>query len=313
MAEKKKAAVIGDVFVDMVAEIEGFPERGGRSYGVPLSRRKGGTAGNIAAGLATLGVKTAIAAGVGDDKNGDYIIQGLEEDGVETRHIQRKKGLASGATAIFTDPEGERNIYVLVKGSAFERIEKEDIEFLEEFQPDAICFTGVVIGSHPAEETACMAAREWKGRAKLYFDPNLCYPADRVPENIKKGTQALAELCDVVLTGETEMKALELKPRKDQMYIVKCGARGSKLLDEEGRELFCIPATHHKPVDTTGAGDTYMAAFVAARSEGRGMREAMEYASVAAGISVTRKGARNMPSPEEIKEGMKEYEKGEKR
>ena len=156
------------------------------------------------------------------------------------------------------DEDGERVIYVLVKGSAFEAIEPEDLLFLEEMNPDALCFTGVIIGAHPVEESAILAARRWKGRAKLYFDPNLCYPADQVPEEIKKATRELADLCDVVLTGETEMRALGLSPKKGQCYIVKCGGKGSKWMDEKEVERYQIPATKHRPTDTTGAGDTFM-------------------------------------------------------
>lgn len=304
----KKVVVIGDVFADMTAEIEGFPERGGRTYGSTFVRHEGGTAGNIAAGLAVLGIPTTILAGIGEDEAGDYLIDGMKKAGVNTEYLNRKQGLNSGTTAIFTDSQGERNIYVLVRGSAYEKIEPEDIERLEEISPDIICFTGVIIGAHPAEDSAIEAARRWKGRAELYFDPNLCYPADQVPSQITASTRLLADLCDVVLTGETEQKVLGLSPDKGQTYVVKCGGKGSKLLDENGEIIYSIPATHHRPVDTTGAGDTFMAAFVAARIYGKDMQESMKYASAAAGISVTKKGARNMPSSEMIEEAMKEYE-----
>lgn len=307
MKEPKRAVVIGDVFVDMIAEIEGFPERGGRTYGIPFNRKEGGTAGNIAAGLAALDLDTVIIAGIGEDESGEFLLNGLKKAGVNVGWIKPKKGLCSGTTAIFTDPQGERDIYMLVRGSAFEKLELEDLVCLEEIQPDILCLTGVIAGIQPAEEAVLEAVRKWKGKAELYFDPNLCYPADNVPVAVKDGACRIADLCDVILTGKTEMKALGLVPKKGQAYVVKCGGQGSMLVNDKREICFQIPATHHKPIDTTGAGDTYMAAFVAARAQGKTMEEAMKYASVAAGISVTKKGARNMPSALEIEKGTEEY------
>ena len=307
MKKAKRAVVIGDVFVDMISEIEGFPERGGRTYGVPFGRSEGGTAGNIAAGLSALGMDTAIIAGIGEDEAGEFLLKGLEQIGVDVSWIRPKSGLHSGTTAIFTDLQGERDIYMLVRGSAFEKLETEDFACLEEIQPDILCLTGVLAGICPAQEAVVEAARKWKGKAELYFDPNLCYPADKVPPKVKEGTCQIADLCDVVLTGETEMKALGLTPKEGQSYVIKCGGQGSRLMNDRQEIVFQIPATRHRPVDTTGAGDTYMAAFVAARAQGKTMEDAMKYASVAAGISVTKKGARNMPSLSEIEKGIEEY------
>lgn len=303
-----RIVVIGDIFADMTAMVHGFPEKGGRTFGTSFIRSGGGTAGNIAAGLAVLGMNTSVVCGIGQDENGRFLLDGLKNAGVDVSHVRPKKNLSTGMVPIFIDTDGERNIYVLVKGSAFESIEWEDVSFLEEIKPDVICLTGVVVGAHPAQDTVLEVARRWKGRARLYFDPNLCYPADEVPAEIKLGTKQLADVCDVVLTGKTEMHALNIHPLKGQLYIVKCGKEGSLLLDEREEVRCRLPATRHQPIDTTGAGDTFMAAFVTADMRGYTVTDAMKYATVAAGIAVTKRGARNMPSQEEIEAYLQIYE-----
>lgn len=308
MEKAKKIVVIGDVFADMISEVQGFPENGGRTFGTAFTRNSGGTGGNIAAGLAVLGMDTSIVCGLGDDENGEFLLDELNKSGVKTEHVKINAGLKSGVVPILIGEDGERVIYVLVKGSAFEAVGPEDLLFLEDMKPDVLCFTGVIIGAHPAEETAILTAGRWKGRARLYFDPNLCYPADHVPKEIGEATRKLADLCDVVLTGKTEMQALGLRPKKGQCYIVKCGGQGSMWMDEKGVVRYRIPATKHRPADTTGAGDTFMAAFAAAESDGASIEEAMRFASVAAGIAVTKIGARNMPEKKEILDALKEYE-----
>lgn len=309
MKARKRIVVIGDVFADMVAKVKGFPEKGGRTFGTPFTRNGGGTGGNIASGLAALGMDTTIVCGIGDDETGDFLLEGLREEGVDISYVRQKVNLKSGLVPILLDEDGERNIYALVQGSAYEYVETEDVLFLEEMKPDVLCFTGVIMGAHPVQETVLETARRWKGRAEMYFDPNLCYPANAVPDKVKEASRQLAGYCDVVLTGKVEMQALSLHPKKGQIYIVKSGREGSTLLDESGEVRYHIPATRHQPIDTTGAGDTFMAAFVTHRTEGHSVKEAMKYATVAAGIAVTKKGARNMPSAEAIDAYLKIYER----
>ena len=57
------------------------------------------------------------------------------------------------------------------------------------------------------------------------------------------------------------------------------------------KESFYIPSRKVKAIDTTGAGDTYLGAFVTALSQGKNSKEAMEFATLASSITVTRKGA----------------------
>lgn len=310
MNKQSRIVVIGDVFADMMARIRGVPEKGGRTYGTPFTRAGGGTGGNIASGLAALGMDTVIVCGIGEDETGNFLLKELKEAGVDVSHVRQKPNLKSGVVPILLDEDGERSIYVLVQGSAYEAIDSGDVLFLEEQKPDVLCFTGVIMGAHPAQETALETAGRWKGRAKMYFDPNLCYPADSVPARIKEASQKLADCCDVVLTVRAEMEALGLYPKKGQFYIVKCGGEGSMLLGGSGEVRYRLPATGHRPVDTTGAGDTFMAAFVTSRTRGHSIEEAMRYATVAAGIAVTKKGARNMPSREAIEAYLPMYEQG---
>ena len=197
-------------------------------------------------------------------------------------------------------PDGERTIWVLANGSAYEKLKPEDVAYLDTVQPDAIVVSGVMVGVHPAEESIFAELPRWKGKAKIYFDPNLRYPPEAIPPAVKTSMQRLCALSDVVLTGQSEMDALELHPLPGQTFIVKRGKEGSLLLDENEHEVCRIAPTEHVASDATGAGDTYAAAYVCAELEGHDVESAMRFATVAAGISVTRPGARSMPQRSEI-------------
>lgn len=298
----KKVVVIGDIFADMLTHIIAYPHCGDGTYGTPLKRNGGGTGGNIAAGLGVLGVDTSIICRLGDDEVGHYLKDDMRSYHVHNEGIPLDPDNASGLVIIAVTPDGERTIWVLANGSAYEKLKPEDVRYLDKVQPDAIFVSGVMMGVHPAQESIFAELPAWKGRAKIYFDPNLRYPPDAVPPEVKAAMQKLCAMSDVVLAGQSEMDALELRPEKGQTFIVKRGKEGSYLLDEAGKVVFRALPTEHVAVDATGAGDTYAAAFVCAQMEGRSVTEAMRFASVASGISVTRSGARSMPTREEIDE-----------
>lgn len=296
----KRTVVIGDIFADLTTQIQCYPNNGEATYGTPLKRYGGGTAGNVAAGLGVLEMPTSIVCRLGDDENGQFLKHDMANYGVDTNGIVLDPNSSTGVVIITVDPEGERTIWVLAQNSAYEKLSLTDVEIIDQINPAAIFFTGFLIGIHPAEETIFAVARKWQGKAKLYFDPNLRYANDVVPTAVKTSMQELADLCDVVLTGKSEMEALELRALPNQTFVVKCGKDGSVLLNESGIEEYRIKATDHVAIDATGAGDNFAAAFIRCEMSGMSVYESLKFATVAAGISVTRLGARSMPKVEEI-------------
>ncbi|MGI5888574.1 MAG: carbohydrate kinase family protein [Oscillospiraceae bacterium] len=291
----KRVAVIGDVFADLVTYVRSYPPEGEGTYGTPLERFGGGCGGNIACGMGVLGLDTYMLCRLGNDDNGRFLMEDLERFGVKTDGIPLDTEYRSGHTVIAVDPEGERTIWVLATGSAYEKITPEDLGYLDKIQPDAIFVSGILLGVHPAEDSIFQVVPKWKGKSTIYFDPNLRYPADSLPEGLAESMNRMSDLSDVVFAGKGEREALGLKPRKGQKFIEKYGKQGSALLDENGNKVISVKATSHKAVDATGAGDTYAAAFVYADLNGMETGEAMKFASAAAGFCVTKEGARNTP------------------
>ncbi|MFD3259624.1 carbohydrate kinase family protein [Paenibacillus lentus] len=302
MEQKSQVVVIGDIFADMVSRIISYPANGDGTYGSPLERNGGGTGGNVAAGLGRLGVPCTMVSRLGNDETGNFLKEDLKSYGVDTCGIVLDPVIPTGTVVITVDPQGERTIFVFALDSAYGNLQLEDTRILEEIQPQAIFLSGVLLGLPVTEATIFEVAKQWKGKAKLYFDPNLRHPTDAVPPQIKDSMQRMAELCDVVLTGKSEMEALGLYPREEQTFIVKCGKEGSYLLQTDGEIAFRVAPTSHMAIDATGAGDTFAAAYISAELRGLDVREAMEFSTVAAGISVTRTGARSMPEPDEIEQ-----------
>ncbi len=300
MSESKRVVIIGDIFADLLTKLVAYPDCGEGTYGTPLVRNSGGTGGNIAAGLGVLGADTSIICRLGDDEIGNFLKEDMRQYNVDNQGILLDPDYPSAQVIIAVTPDGERTIWVLANGSAYEQLTLEDMGYLDQVEPEAIFVSGVMAGIHPAEESILSILPSWKGRAKIYFDPNLRYPPDAVPPAVKTSMQKLCNLSDVILAGKSEMEALDLRPTEGQTFIVKDGKRGSYLLDQQMHIIYEQPSSDHVALDATGAGDTYAAAYVYAEMIGLDVKNAMRFATVAAGISVTRFGARTMPSREEI-------------
>ncbi|NLL91504.1 MAG: carbohydrate kinase family protein [Ruminococcaceae bacterium] len=303
----KKIAVIGDALADFTTNIVAFPKKGDGTYGTPMKRNGGGTAANVAVGLGVLGADVSLICRVGDDDDGDFLCHELERDNVDIKGIYRDPENQSGTVLIAVDPEGERSIWVLSIGSAYEKLSVENLKYLDEINPEIIFVSGFMMGVHPAEEAIFEALEKWKDRARIYFDPNLRHATDAVPPDVRLSMQKLSDMSDVVLSGKSEMECLMLTPRNGQTFIVKDGKNGSYLLDDYGNKAFSIAPTDHEAIDATGAGDTYAAAYVYAEANGMSVKESMEFATVASGISVTIPGARSMPSIDLIEKELKKY------
>jgi ribokinase len=85
-----------------------------------------------------------------------------------------------------------------------------------------------------------------------------------------------------------------------QNVIVTLGEKGCLLVNRNTKQYF--PAAAFKAVDTTGAGDSFISGLAVALAEGKDMENAIKFASIAAGITVSREGAQpSLPDKETIK------------
>jgi len=124
-----------------------------------------------------------------------------------------------------------------------------------------------------------------------------------------KKLRPLLKLCDYITPslGEVELmvgslsnieELCELVPH----IIVTCGGKGAKYYKNGELKEFGVKEISKKFIDSTGAGDCFTAAFVSRLMDGKSEEEAIEYAILAGRIAITEKGARTMPTHEEIEE-----------
>lgn len=295
MTSSQLVVCVGDALVDLIAAVERLPARGGAVWSPPLRRLPGGTAANVAAGLATLGAQVAFVGGIGDDADGDFLARDLERRQIDLRGLRRVPGATTGSAVALVEPDGERTFIACATGSAHAQIGDAELNMVESLTPAAVFLTGLLLLDEPARSATRRLAERLRGRTRLYFDPNLRQPDTTSAQAIAEAMRAVAGASDVVLAGEGELRALSLRPAQGQLYAVKRGEHGARLENAQG-SYADAQAHPTQAVDATGAGDAFDAAFIAAHLRGYSDERALRFANAAAALSVTQPGARAIAS-----------------
>lgn len=289
---RPKIAVIGSSMTDLVAYVSRVPERGETVEGVSFSQGGGGKGANQAVAAAKLGAHALFVAKLGDDGFGDATLAALARAGVDTRHVGRVAGVASGVATILVEPSGENRI-VIAKG-ANDHLRPADIDAAAADLKDcrlivlqlevpldtvyhAIAFGvahGVPVLLNPAPARSDLDPARLAG--VRFFVPN---------------ETELASLtgCSVNSPADAEAAARLLIARGVRCVIVTLGARGALLVTAQTATLIDpVPVT---PVDTTGAGDAFIGAFARVFAESGDVPAALRVAARYAADSITRRGA----------------------
>ncbi|MDN0084817.1 ribokinase [Crenobacter sp. SG2305] len=287
-----KVVVVGSINMDLVAQASRFPEPGETLSGERFVTCPGGKGANQAVAASRLGAQVVMVGAVGDDAFGRELVDGLDREGVVTRHVKTVEGTATGV-ALITVAGGENTIIVIP--GANHALTPADVEAAEADIASAdVVLTQLEVPLATVETVAILAE---KHGVPLILNPA---PAAQLPAEL------LARV--TLLTPNEHELALALNqpgtPFPDLLaqlpgkVVMTRGEHGAYHVDTQG-------AVYHQPgfkvdvVDTTGAGDTYNAALAAHLQ--LGLKPAMRAAAAAAAMSVTRFGAQGgMPTADEL-------------
>ncbi len=311
-----EAAIIGAAIVDI--PLAPVSPAVFAAHSTPLERiamAPGGDALNEALALARLGRRPMLISVIGADAPGDFILKTLQGAGVDASGVRRIDGLDTGLNAVLVDASGERRFLTSATGS-LRRLRLADI--LPAL--DSPAFAGVRI--------ACLAS--------LFVSPLL--PLSDVAalfDALKARGLALCADTTRPKNGETLADAREVLSRLDYFFpnrdeaalltgeddpdraadalldagvkrvAIKLGGDGCLLRGPGERHV--VPAVPGvRCVDTTGAGDTFAAGFIAGLIEGRSFLDCGRLANAAASLCVESVGAAGAWTRAEAEERMRE-------
>lgn len=273
----------GSLNMDLVYGVKDFVKSGQTIAALDLQTYPGGKGLNQSIAAARAGGCVYHVGCVGSD--GDFLKEYLEKDGVNTDYLKITEGFC-GHAVIQVNQKGQNCI--IVYPGANHRLDKE---FIDRVFKDIGNQDMVLLQNEINLVDYIMTKCGEKG-VRIVFNPSpvtddlLKYPLKLV------NTFILNETEGTLLSGQTEpdliLKALALK-YPDTEIVLTLGELGS-IYHYKDKKVQCgIFKT--TTVDTTGAGDTYCGTFLACIARGMDPEKAIVYASAAAAIAVSRKGA----------------------
>ena len=298
----KKILVIGSLNMDITLRMERAPEAGETLTADSLITSPGGKGANQAYAAGKLGGDVTMLGAVGQDVYGEELCSNLASVGVDISGIRKIAGVPTGTAVIFVEHTGENRI-VLVSG-ANSMVDRTYIdEHIDKIRDCEI----VMLQLEIPLDTVIYAAKRAKEMGKtVILDPapaipNISAELLSCVDYIKPNETEL----NMILTGKTDSLQFDEALEQVQKLGIKnvwvtLGSQGV-FLKESGRDGELIPSVRVTAVDTTAAGDTFIAAAAVSLAKGKSSREAVSYGNRAAAITVTRPGAqKSMPNADEV-------------
>ncbi|MDG2340841.1 MAG: 5-dehydro-2-deoxygluconokinase [Paracoccaceae bacterium] len=307
-------AVFGRAGMDMFADPVGTKSEVADTFRADL----GGSSANICAGLCKLGSKSALITSVSDDAVGRFCVNKLKHYGVDTQYVRSVAGECRTSLAVYESCTNDFQNVIYRNNAADFQVNAEDMDQVEYSNFSAIISAGTVFASEPSR-AATFRAFETAHNAGLpiIFDIDYrpySWPSPGIASDV---LSRAGEKSDLIVGNDEEFgfmaggiekglgKARELAA-KGKLVIYKKGHEGAiTLVDGKEIRTGIYPVTAVKP---NGAGDSFMAGFLASIADGYELREAVLRGSACASIVVSQPGcAPAMPTTEQLNAFLAEH------
>jgi len=296
-----QVVVVGSTNFDMVVKAERLPKEGESLLVSNLKFFPGGKGANQAVAVARMGARTALVGSVGADIIGDFLLQGLVAEGIDTARVRRDPGRATGSAFIMLFPNG--NNCIAVDPAANFNLTPADVERAKEVIERADALSTVLEIPLEAVEAALRLARKAGKLTVLDAGPPRYCPLE------------ILTLADVVSPNETELAQLtgeEVRGRVSareaaekllswgvKTVVLKLGSDGAMLVTNKKSKHF--PACKVDAIDPTAAGDAFTGALTVELASGRDLEHAICFANYAGALAASRLGAQpSLPTRSEV-------------
>ena len=288
-------SVFGSVNLDLIGKVDRIPRPGETVPGHEFATAPGGKGANQALAAARAGAQVRMIGAAGKDAMGNEALALLAAGGVDLSEV-RRLDLPQGVAMIFVDAHGENVIGILPGANAAMSAADADRTLAGLGKGDVLVVQQEI--GQEATLRALALARQHGARAILNTAPFL------------PTTAAAAAAADIVVSNETEFELMSGEPPTDaallrwakahnQTIIATLGPDGARAATPEG--TFAVPSIAITPVDTVGAGDTFVGYLAAGLEQGRPLADAMRRAAVAAGLACLKPGAQpSIPTAAEV-------------
>ncbi|ELH8607599.1 aminoimidazole riboside kinase [Enterobacter asburiae] len=285
----KKIWVLGDAVVDLLPDGEGR-----------LLQCPGGAPANVAVGIARLGGQSAFIGRVGDDPFGRFMAKTLADEKVDVKSMRLDPAHRTSTVVVDLDDHGERSFTFMVRPSADLFLETADLPTFSPGEWLHVC--SIALSAEPSRSATfeAMAAIR-KAGGYVSFDPNI--RPDLWPDEnaLRRCLEQALQSADVVKLSVEELAFLTGDAEVNvglHALMARCPARLG--LVTQGKEgviawhdgtVKHYPATPVQCVDTTGAGDAFVAGLLYGLAAGQDLRPVIALAQRCGALATTAKGA----------------------
>ena len=299
MPEAFDVVGIGCCAVDYFAVVPHYPRNDTKVEMAQFAKQGGGLVGTALVAVARLGAKARYIGHVGDDELCQFMISGLEEDGVDTSRVTIEPGGSTFFAFCIVDASTcKRTIYWTGRGVpelTADHVQRANITSAKFLHVDGF------------DMDAALQACRWARDAGVTVVVDAEVHHDRMAE--------LVDLCDIIIpseefactvTGEGDYRdaaralyEAQAKISSDRVVFVTAGTQGCFAVCDNG-ELY-QPAFDIEAVDTTGCGDVFHGAFIYAMLQEWDLATCARFASATAALKCRKLGGRaGIPTRAEV-------------
>jgi sugar/nucleoside kinase (ribokinase family) len=289
----KNFLCIGDIMMDVSVVIDSEIHHGGDTQAY-ITTQGGGAAANVARWLAHLGQDVFLCSRIADDPNG--IILQAELDKYCVRHANhRVPNEKTGTVVVLVTEDGERTMFP--DSGSNSGLSATDLPPLDNFNAAYLSGYALINSKSRTNVTQMIHLIRAKG-IPIVFDPGTVGALRRIPDSL---LQEWIAMVDILLLNEEEALhisqandlegALVALAAKVSIVVIKRGAKGAIAISQRALTLE-VPAPELEVVDTTGAGDSFAAGFMASWFADGVLATAVENGITQATFCVTNVGAR---------------------
>ncbi|HID95322.1 MAG TPA: hypothetical protein EYP53_04600 [Candidatus Latescibacteria bacterium] len=300
---------LGEALIDFVSMESGVDVKDSPGF----IKAPGGAPANVAAGLGRLGVDVGFIGKVGDDPFGYFLKETLAANGVDTSRMIFEKRARTALAFVSLRSDGERSFSFYRHPSADMLLEPEEIDEGYIASARIFHFGSITLISEPSRSATLKAVEYAEDHGLIIsYDPNLRLNLWETAEEARKQILSTVCLCDIIKVSGEELHFLtgtqdlgrggrELLHYGPKMAVVTLGEKGCFFTN--GRDDLTAVGLEVQAVDTTGAGDAFVAALLwgILREMEKGasmetlpvavMEGILKLANKAGAIATTRKGA----------------------